>query len=62
MNINECLLCTRQYRHWEYSAKKQTRGPHGTSVLVGDIKTSVEGKGCAPQRGLMAIGDAQDDL
>lgn len=36
--------------------------PHGTSVLVGDIKTSVEGKGCAPQRGLMAIGDAQDDL
>ena len=36
--------------------------PHGAYVLVVDIKTSVEDKGCAPQSGLVSTGGVQNDL
>lgn len=36
--------------------------PHGAYVLVVDIKTSVEDKGCAPQKWVVSTGGVQNDL
>lgn len=43
--------------------KKRPRAcPHGAYILVGDMKTSVESKGRAPQSALVATGNAQKGL
>lgn len=60
----ECFLCAQRYVDTGDAVLKHRHGvcPGGASIQVVDLKTSVDGKGCVPPNGLVAVEGAQNYL